>query len=202
MIRSTLPPTTTALMLDVSDTTLHISAEQFDRLCLKNPDLRLELTKYGELIVMPPAFGDTGKQNLDLGGQVWYWNRQTNLGEAFDSSTGYDFTALDGGKLSPDVSWIEKSKLEGVNLKKFISVVPDLVIELRSTSDNLKPLQAKMIEYQRLGVKMGLLIDPQNRQVEIYRSGRELEILASPPAIDCSEVMPEFRLDLARIWQD
>ena len=200
MTLSTFPTKIDPLLLDVSDTSLHVTSEQFDRLCLKNPDLRLELTKDGELIVMPPAFGETGKKNLDLGGQVWYWNRQKMLGEAFDSSTGYDFTSMGGGKLSPDVSWIEKSKVEGINLNRFIPIVPDFVIELRSSSDNLKPLQAKMIEYQRLGVKMGLLIDPQNKQVEIYRVGQEVEVLELPMSIDCSEVMPEFILNLAKIW--
>jgi Uma2 family endonuclease len=187
-------------MLNVSDTILHLSPAEFDRLCQKNPDLRLELTKDGELIVMPPAFGETGEKNLDLGGQVWYWNRQTGLGKTFDSSTGYDFIAIGGGKVSPDVSWIEKSKLEGISLDRFISIVPDFVIELRSTTDRLKLLQAKMLEYRQLGVKMGLLIDPQNRRVEIYRDGKEVEILELPATIDCSEVMLDFILDLTKIW--
>jgi Uma2 family endonuclease len=120
------------LLLDVSDTSLHVTSEQFDRLCLNNPDLRLELTKDGELIVMPPAFGETGNKNFKLGGQVYVWNERTELGEAFDSSTGYDFTSMGGGKLSPDVSWIEKSKIEGISLNRFIPIVPDFVILLRS----------------------------------------------------------------------
>ena len=188
------------LLLDVSDTSLHVTSEQFDRLCLKNPDLRLELTKDGELIVMPPAFGETGEKNLKLGSQVCVWNDRTELGRAFDSSTGYDFTGMGGGKPSPDVSWIEKSKVEGISLNRFIPVVPDFVIELRSDSDNLKPLQAKMVEYQRLGVKMGLLINPKNKQVEIYRIGQEIEVVELPMSIDCSDVMPEFILNLAKIW--
>ena len=188
------------LLLDVSETSLHVTPEQFDRLCLKNPDLRLELTKDGELIVMPPAFGETGKQNLKLSGQVYVWNDRTGLGEAFDSSTGYNFTAMGGGKLSPDVSWIEKSRVQGISLNQFIPIVPDFVIELRSSSDNLKPLQAKMAEYQRLGVRMGLLINPQNKQVEIYRVGQKVEVIELPMSIDCSEVMPEFILNLAKIW--
>jgi Uma2 family endonuclease len=117
----------------------------------------------------------------------------------FDSSGGYDFTALGGGKPAPDVSWIEKSRLAGVNIVGFISVVPDFVIELRSATDNLKPLQEKMGEYQRLGVRLGLLINPKNKQLEIYRQGQEPEILESPTSIDCSEVMPGFILDLNRI---
>jgi Uma2 family endonuclease len=188
------------LLLDVTNTTLTVTPEHFDRLCIDNPDLRLELTKNGELIVMAPAGGETGEKNGDLFGEVWYWNRQTNLGRAFDSSTGYDFTAFEGGKLSPDVSWFEKSRLEGVLIVGFIPVVPDFVIELRSATDNLKPLQEKMVEYKRLGVKLGLLVNPKNQQVEIYRPGQETQVLESPASIDCNELMPGFLLSMNKIW--
>jgi Uma2 family endonuclease len=188
------------LLLDVSNTTLTVTPEQFDLLCIDNPDLRLELTSSRELIVMAPAGGESGEKNGDLFLDVGIWNRQTNLGRSFDSSTGYDFIALGGGKLSPDVSWIEKSRLEGVNIVGFIPVVPDFVIELRSATDNLKPLQKKMIEYQRLGVRLALLVDPKNKQVEIYRQGQEPELLASPAEIDCSEIMPGFFLSMSRIF--
>jgi Uma2 family endonuclease len=199
---------TQPLLLDVSNTTLTVTPAQFDRLCIDNPDLRLELTPNLELIVMAPAGGESSERNGDLCGQVWYWNRQTNLGRSFDSSTGYDFMAFGGGKLSPDVSWIEKSRLEGVNIVGFIPVVPDFALELRSATDSLSNTQTKMREYQRLGVRLGLLVNPQAKQVEIYRPGKELEILASPEslvedlplAIDCSEVMPGFILSMERIW--
>ncbi len=196
----TAPVNAQPLLLDVSTTTLTVTPEQFLSLCIKNPDLRLELSPNRELIVMPPTLPLTGKRNGDLSGQVWYWNRQTNLGEAFDSSTGYDFTALEGGMPSPDSSWIEKSRLEGVSLEKFLSVVPDFVLELRSSSDNLKPTQQKMMVYQRIGVQLALLIDPKKKRVEIYRPGREPEILESPESVDCNEVMPGFILDMSRIW--
>jgi Uma2 family endonuclease len=188
------------LLLDVTNAKLKVTPEHFDQLCIDNPDLRLELTKDGELIVMAPAGGESGEKNGDLFGEVWYWNRQTNLGRAFDSSTGYDFTAFGGGKLSPDVSWFEKSRLEGVVIIGFIPAVPDFVIELRSATDNLKPLQEKMKEYQRLGVKLGLLVDPKNKQVKIYRPGQDTEVLESPASIDCNEVMPGFVLSMSRIW--
>ncbi|WP_309734963.1 Uma2 family endonuclease [Chamaesiphon sp. OTE_75_metabat_556] len=188
------------LLLDVSNTTLTVTPAQFDRLCIDNPDLRLELTPNLELIVMAPAGGESSEKNNDLSGQVWYWNRQTNLGRVFDSSGGYDLTAIGGGQPSPDVSWIEKSRLEGVNIVGFIPVVPDFVIELRSATDNLKSLQKKMKDYQQVGVRMGLLINPKNQQVEIYRPGQEPEILESPESIDCSEVMLDFILSMDRIW--
>ena len=188
------------LLLDVTNAKLTVTPEYFDQLCIDNPDLRLELTKDRELIVMAPAGGESSEKNGDLFGEVWYWNRQTNLGRAFDSSGGYDFTPLSGGKPAPDVSWIEKSRLEGVNIVGFIPVVPDFVIELRSATDNLKPTQEKMREYQRVGVKLGLLINPKNKQVEIYRPGQEPEVLESPDLIDCNEVMPGFVLSMSRIW--
>ena len=188
------------LLLDVRHVALKVSPEQFDQLCLDNPDSRLELTKDGELIVMSPAGGDSSRQNLDLAVEVALWNRQTKRGQAFDSSCGYDFTAMGGGKLSPDVSWIKQSRLVGVEIVGFIPIVPDFVIELRSPTDNLKPLQEKMQEYRRLGVRLGLLINPQRQQVELYLTGQEPQVLTSPTAIDCGEVMLGFVLDLSRIW--
>jgi Uma2 family endonuclease len=154
MTTATAPTTeidTQPLLLDVSNITLIFTPEQFDVLCTKNPDLRLELTPNRELIVMAPAGGESSEKNADLVIEVGIWNRQTNLGRVFDSSGGYDFEAFGGGQPSPDVSWIEKSRLEGVNIVKFIPVVPDFVIELRSplaqaelsASDNLKPSQKK-----------------------------------------------------------
>jgi Uma2 family endonuclease len=190
---------TKPLLLNVSNTVLHVSASEFDSLCLDNPDLRLELSKDQELIVMSPTGGESGKRNIDLTIQVGIWSKQTKLGQAFESSTGYDFTAIDGGKMSPDVSWIEKSRLDGIDITGFIPVVPDFVIELRSATDRLNTLQTKMLEYQRLGVKLGLLINPQDQQVEIYRLDQETEIFDSPTAIECQQLMPGFNLDLTEI---
>lgn len=190
---------TEPLLVNIRSADLQVTPAQFDRLCADNRDLRLELTKEGKLIVMAPTFGESGKRNLSLAIQVGNWNERTELGEAFDSSTGYDFTAVGGGKMSPDVSWIEKSRLEGVSLRQFIPVVPDFLIELRSTTDRLSDLQAKMLEYQRLGVNLGLLINPQDGMVEVYRLGRETEVIQAPDRIDCQDVMPGFSLDLTRI---
>jgi Uma2 family endonuclease len=193
-------PSIDTLLLDVTNAKLKVTPEHFDQLCIDNPDLRLELTKDGELIVMAPAGGESSKKNHNLSGQLFVWNEKYELGEAFDSSGGYDFTAFGGGKPSPDVSWVEKSRLEGINIVGFIPVIPDFVIELRSATDNLKPTQEKMREYQRVGVKLGLLIDPKNKQVEIYRPGQESKVLESPALIDCSEVMDGFLLSMSKIW--
>jgi Uma2 family endonuclease len=198
MIIATAPTTpvdTQRLLLDVSNTILTVTPEQFDILCIDNPDLRLELTPKKELIVMTPAGWESSEKNADLIIDVGIWNRQSNLGRAFDSSGG--FTLSNGAVRSPDVTWIEKSKLAYIPAGvKFPQVIPDFVIELRSDTDNLKPLQ----EYRENGVRLGLLINPKNKQLEIYRPGQEPEVLESPESINCGEVMPGFVLSLKKIW--
>jgi Uma2 family endonuclease len=187
------------LLLDVGSITLRVTHEEFEKLCQDNPDRVFELTATGELIVMTPAGWESSEKNLDLATDVNLWNRQAKLGRAFDSSGG--FTLPNGAIRSPDVTWIEKSKLVDIPAGvKFPQVVPDFVIELRSDTDRMPKLREKMEEYRSNGVRLGLLIDPQDRRVEIYRQGEEPEILESPTAIDCSGVMPDFILDLSRIW--
>ena len=197
---ATAPTLDRQLLLNVTNTTISVTPEQFDLLCIDNPDLRLELTRNHELIVMAPTGGESGERNSDLLIQVGIWNRQSKSGRVFDSSTGYDFTAIGGGKISPDVSWIERSRLEGVNIKGFIRVVPDFVIELRSATDRLNAVKAKMLEYQTLGVSLGLLINPQDKKVEVYRLGQELEILDAPATVNCDDVLSGFTLNMTEIW--
>jgi Uma2 family endonuclease len=190
---------TQPLLLDVQSITLRVTHAEFEKLCQDNPDLRLELTANGELITMVPVALESSEQNGDLFGEVWAWNRQTKLGRAFDSSGG--FTLPNGAVRSPDVTWIGKPKADRIPQGiTFPELVPDFVIELRSQSDSLKTLQAKMEEYRSNGVRLGLLINPKNKQVEIYRLGQERSILESPTEIDCSEIMPGFILNVSEIW--
>ncbi|AFY73664.1 hypothetical protein Syn7502_01608 [Synechococcus sp. PCC 7502] len=186
-------------MLNVSDAILHVGRTQFEHLCQTNPDLRLELTSTGELIIMAPASWESSKRNLSLSSQVYLWNQQDKLGEAFDTSGG--FTLLSGAVRSPDVTWISKAKLTALSPKvAFPSVVPDFVIELWSKTDHLKTLQEKMLEYQENGVPLGWLINPEDREVEIYRLGQAVEVLKNPTEVSGETILPEFILDLTTIW--
>lgn len=196
---NTATQTLTALKI-ADDMRLRVTAEEFDRLCQLNRDLRLELTKDGELIVMAPTGGTTGKRNSDLNGQLWYWNRQTELGDLFDSSTGLDLSNLGGSKSSADAAWFQKTRLEGIDIDGFIPVVPDFVIELRSKTDAIKDVRNKMAEYQSLGVRLGWLVNPQDKQVEIYRPGQEVEILEAPTTLSGEDVLPGFVLEMRSIF--
>ena len=190
---------TVPLLLNVCHATIQVTPVEFEQLCIDNPDLRLELTATGELIVMAPAGWESSQRNMNLGSQVFNWNQKSQLGKVFDSSGG--FTLLSGAIRSPDVTWIEKSKFDNISTEAaFPRLVPDFVIELRSQTDSLKTLQAKMVEYIDNGVRLGLLINPQNQAVEIYRAGKSPEIFKSPTSVDCDEVLPGFKLDLTAIW--
>jgi Uma2 family endonuclease len=187
------------LLVDISHITLRLTHAEFEQLCQDNPDMPFELTATGELVTMAPAGWESSERNIDLAAQVFNWNRQAKLGKVFDSSGG--FTMPSGAVRSPDVTWIEKSKFEGVSAKiAFPEIVPDFVIELRSMTDSLKTLQAKMLEYQTNGVRLGWLINPQQQQVEIYRLGHPVEVLQSPNSLDGENVLPEFILDLSSIF--
>ncbi len=197
---------TRPLLVDISHITLRLTHAEFVQLCQDNPDMPFELTATGELVIMAPAGWESSEKNSDLNIQVGIWNRQTKLGKVFDSSGG--FTLPSGAVRSPDVTWIlfqrgsanEKSKFEGVSAKiAFPQIVPDFVIELRSMSDSLTTLQAKMLEYQTNGVRLGWLINPQQQQVEVYRLGQPVEILQSPLTLDGEDVLVGCSIDLSAI---
>jgi len=190
----------TAITLNLNSI-IKLTSEQFYQLCEENPDLKLERNANGELIVMPPTGGETGKRNLTAGAQLWTWNEQTELGEAFDSSTG--FTLPNKADRSPDVSWVEKSRWSALTPEqkdKFIPLCPDFVIELLSPSDSLKKTQEKMQEYMENGCRLGGLINRKKREVEIYRPGQDVEVLQSPLTLSGENVLPGFVLNLQKIW--
>ena len=181
--------------------TVKFTAEQFDRVCEANPDRSFELTAQGVLVIMPPVGVESGNYESELGIDLGIWNRKTGLGKTFSSSTV--FTLPDGSKRSPDAAWVELSRWNTVSReerKKFARLVPDFVIELRSETDRLPPLQAKMAEYLANGVRLGWLINPQARQVEIYRLEREVETLDAPMTLSGEDVLLGFTLDLSPIW--
>jgi Uma2 family endonuclease len=188
-------------LIDITDLNLRLTHEQFERLCQNNPDRSFELTRDGELEIMPPTGGESGKKESKLIARLTNWNEQTELGETFSSSTA--FILPDGAERSPDAAWVELSRWEALTLEqreKFPPLAPDFVIELRSKTDSLRKLQQKMEEYRDNGVRLGWLLDPQRRQVEIYRLGRDVEILADPDTLSGEDVLPGFSLDLRSIF--
>ncbi len=181
--------------------TIELTDEQFFQLCQENRDLRFERSAMGELIIMPPASSETGRRNAELSFQLQGWSRQNkHLGIAFDSSTG--FKLPDGADISPDAAWIRRDRWDALTpeeKEKFAPICPDFVVELRSPTDSLEKLRAKMRLYMKNGARLGWLLDRKNRKVEISRPGREVEILDAPATLSGEEVLPGFVLDLTDI---
>ena len=180
---------------------LKFTDEEFEQIVECNKELRLELTAQGELIIMSPTGGETGNRNFDLIGQIWFWNRKNNSGKAFDSSTG--FKLPNGATRSPDASWIKIEKWDALTpqqRKKYLHLCPDFAVELVSESDDVKDTRKKMQEYIENGLRLGWLINPKDKQVEIYRSGKDVEILDSPTSLSGEDVLVGFSLDLEVIF--
>ena len=182
-----------------------VTPEQFEQLAYAEQTARMELTKDGELIVMSPTGGEAGRKNRRLTQQIGNWTDRDGTGEAFDSSTV--FILPNGARKSPDVSWIELNKWNTLTLREregFPPIVPDFVIELVSPRDlknqRYEDLQQKMQEYLDNGVKLGWLIEPAAKTVEIYRLRKQVEILNNPKTISGENVLPEFILDLSEIF--
>jgi Uma2 family endonuclease len=190
----------TALTLNL-DSITHLTHEQFRALCRENRDVRLELTAKGELIVMPPTGWESGRRNIKLAARLENWTEENGTGVAFDSSTG--FILPNGSIRSPDVAWVVKERIMAINPNPdgFLPLAPDFVIELRSASDRLKPIQIKMQEYLENGVRLGFLLNPQDRRVEIYRLGKPVEVLQSPTEVFSEDVLPGFVLNLKGIFE-
>ncbi|ELR97434.1 Uma2 family endonuclease [Gloeocapsa sp. PCC 73106] len=181
---------------------LKLTDEQFEKIASANRELRLELTAKRELIIMPPTGGETGNRNFELYLDLGNWNRQTQLGKAFDSSTG--FTLPNGAKRSPDVSWITQVKWESLTTeqrKKFLPLCPDFVIELVSESDEPEATREKMKEYLDNGLRLGWLIIPKTQVVEIYRYHQDLEVVKAPSYLSGEKVLPQLVVNLVPIWE-
>jgi len=174
--------------------------ELFD-LCSRNPELRIERTAEGKLIVMTPAGWESSHRNLEIALALGAWAKRDGTGVASDSS---GFLLPNGAMRSPDAAWVVRSRLAEIPpeaKRRFLPLCPDFVVELRSPSDSLDELQAKMEEYRVNGARLGWLIDPEERRVYVYRPERPVEALDRPGEVSGDPELPGFVLDLAAIWE-
>jgi len=191
--------TALTLPLTVDLTQVHLTDEQFYQLCMHNPDLTIERSATEALIFMAPVGGASGNRELEFGVDLGNWNRQTQLGKVFSSST--IFRLPDGGSRSPDAAWVELSRWQSLTpeqRQKFPPIAPDFVMELRSPTDTLMLLQDKMQEYLESGVRLGWLFNPQDQTVEIYRAGQAKDVRTLPTELSGEAVLPGFTLPVER----
>lgn len=178
-----------------------VSDEQYLEFCEHNPDLRVERTAKGDLIIMSPTGGKSGRQNFYLTTHFGLWAEKDGTGKGFDSST--EFSLPNGAKRMPDVSWVRNERWNALSdrqKEQFPPLCPDFVIELKSPTDRLKNLQEKMEEYLANGAQLGWLIDPFEKKIHVYRPGAGVEVLEDPKEISGEPLLKGFTLDVQALW--
>src|SRR6266516_3216774 len=171
--------------------------EQFFQFCQLNRDLRIERTAEGDIIIMAPEAGSSGRGGSELVFLFEQWARRDGTGQVFGSSTGFNLP--NGATRSPDVAWVRNERLDALTeeeWQRFLPLCPDFVLELRSPSDRMTILQKKMEEYRDNGAQLGWLLDPVNKRVHVYRPGAEVEVLEHPASVNGEPVLRGFVLDV------
>jgi Uma2 family endonuclease len=181
--------------LDLSDDNLLLALSSM------NPNLQIEVNRFQKLTITMPTKHRTGNSNIKLATRLQVWNEEHELGEAFDSSTGFRMPKTKS-LFSPDFSWIENSRLEKIwESEGFLHIAPDFVAELRSDTDTLKELMEKMEEYIENGVRLGWLIDAKNEKVYIYRLENGNSEQDFDKNLSGETVLPKFELNLRKIFK-
>jgi Uma2 family endonuclease len=178
-----------------------LSEEEFYEFCRANDEWRIERTAEGDIAIMPPTGGKTGIINFKLITQFGIWVETVKTGNGFDSST--IFVLPNGAHRSPDLAWVRNERWETLTeeqQEKFPPLCPDFAVELRSRTDALKTLQAKMQEYIDNGAQLGWLIDPVEKRVHVYRPGFAIEILDNPQSVSGQPLLSGFMLDAQSLW--
>lgn len=178
-----------------------LSDEDFFEFCQANQDWRIERTSDGDIIIMPPTGGETGRRNFNLTGMFYAWVKADGSGKGFDSSTG--FTLPNGAERSPDLAWVRLSRWNALTERqreRFAPLCPDFVVELRSPSDSLTALQSKMEEYIQNGAELGWLIDPLEKKVYVYSPLAPVECLDNPATVSGEPLLNGFVLDVRELW--
>ena len=180
---------------------IEMDDEQFFQFCQLNRDLRIERTAEGDIIIMAPEAGSSGRGDSELVFQFEQWARRDGTGQVFGSSTGFNLP--NGATRSPDVAWVRNERIDVLTdeqWQKFLPLCPDFVLELRSPSDSVGNLQKKMDEYRQNGAQLGWLLDPMNKQVFVYRQGAPAEVLENPVSVSGEPLLRGFVLEVPLIW--
>lgn len=181
---------------------LDVDEEQFFELCQQNRDWRIERTAEGDLEIMPPTGYETSDRNSELNVQLRLWAKRDGKGSATESSGG--FVLPNGATRSPDAAWVRRERLTDLSAeqkRRFLPLCPDFVVELRSPTDPLPIVEAKMREYVDNGTRLGWLVDPNARSVHIYRQDGTVEVTNNSDKLSGDPILPGFLLDPRPIWE-
>jgi Uma2 family endonuclease len=186
------------LIFDSSDV---MSDEAYASFCDSNPELRIERTAKGEIVIVPPAGGESDYRSLEIAGELRAWAKKDGRGVAFGASVA--FLLPDGAALSPDAAWVSNERLGRLSKeqrRKFLRLVPDFVAEVMSPTDRLPGAQAKMRAWLENGVSLGWLIDGDTQMLYVFRPGREMETKRGVTTFAAGAPLNGFVIDFGEIW--
>jgi Uma2 family endonuclease len=177
-----------------------LSDDAFFQFCQENDGIRVERTVEHDIIIMPPVGGDSSAASGDAYVQLALWSRRQG-GRPLESSAG--FRLPDGSVLSPDVSWLSAAswvELSAEQRQRFLPICPEFIIEIKSPSDRIKTLQAKMEQWLRNGVRLGFLIDTETETAYVYQPNQPAAIVHGfDNELSGEPVLPGFKLDLREL---
>ena len=179
-----------------------LSDDEFFDFCMANSDLRIERNTKGEVIIVPPAGGESDHRSLDLGAQLLSWSRREKSGTAFGATVC--FLLPDRSGLTPDAAWVSSSKMASLpklTRRRFLPLVPDFVAEVMSPSDRLNDAREKMEQWIANGVGVAWLIDADNETVFAYRPGQPVTEHKAVERLEGEGPLRGFVADFEDIWE-
>ncbi len=181
---------------------LRMSDDEYYDFCMANANVRFERTAQGEIIIVPPAGGESDFQSVEVIGQLRAWAKRDGRGRAFGTSA--EFILPTGAAYSPDAAWVSNENLARLTKeqrRKFLRLCPEFVVEVMSPSDRLKTAQDKMADWMANGVQLSWLIDGDNQTVYIYRAGQsDPDTRTGISRLAGEGPVAGFELDLTEIW--
>lgn len=178
-----------------------LTSEEMEQFCATNKPMRVERDSNGELIVMTPVNSDGGWLENEVNLELGIWARRDGRGRSFGPTAG--FTLPDTSVRAADAAWVSLSRWQALTRDQqqtYAPICPEFVIEIRSRTDRLPPLEAKMEMWIANGTELAWLIDPQRKVVAIYRPGNTPEVLQEPTSVQGTGPMAGFELIMAGIW--
>lgn len=175
---------------------MSLTIKDLEKFQAEHPDHRLELVD-GGIVVMSPSGYESEEVATGFAAHLWNWVQPQKLGRVTGSSAG--FTLPNADLRAPDISFVRAERLRR-SPRSFAELAPDLMVEVRSPSDSVKALRKKIDDFLTLGTQVGILIDPVAHLVEIYRLGRDVEILRDGDMLTLPDLLPGWEVPVIELW--
>ena len=176
----------------------NLMLKDLEKLQAEHPDYQMELVK-GEIIIMSPSGLESDEVAAAIVAYLWNWVKPRKLGRVTASSGGFRLPNANRDVRAPDVSFILAQRLPRTT-EDYAELVPDLMFEVKSKTDSLAKLRQKIQEFLELGTKVGVLVDPRTRTMEVYRLNQDKIVLGDEDILEVSELLPGWKLPVVEVW--